>query len=286
MGRTEDVELSPDNRLLAVAGYSTGRIFVFSIDIDASSPVPGVRLTGCLALRSPTLATPHGVTFLDDHHLLVCDRTADVCIFRVPPVSGETWETSIEPLAVIRGRGTLFASVKNPGSAACYPTAAGSFRVLVCNNHWNFISSHLVRLGRSIRAENEAILTDERLCIPDGVSISPDHAWFAISNHASGEAFLYRTTGDLGATSEPGAVLGGMVCPHGSRFVADDTIVVADAACQYLHVFRRSGEEWRGRQSKPARSIRMLSDDLFFMATSLRAKGASRGSPSIGPAGS
>jgi hypothetical protein len=146
----------------------------------------------------------------------------------------------------------------------CYPIAADCFRVLVCNNHWNFISSHLVYLDRPIRVENQAILAHERLCIPDGVSISPDNAWFAISNHASGEVFLYRTAVDLGATSEPGAVLGGMVSPHGSRFIADDTIVVADAACQYLHVFRRSGKEWTGRQSKPTQCIRMLSNDLFF----------------------
>jgi hypothetical protein len=264
LGRTEDIQLSPDNRLLALAGYSTNRLFLFSIDIDVSSPSPRVRLSACLVLESSVLSTPHGVAFLDDHHLLVCDRSADVCIFRIPSVSGEIRKMRVEPLAVISGKGTLFAKVKNPGSAACYPLAADSFRVLICNNYWNFISSHVVHLGRPLRVEHQAFLSDERICVPDGVSISPDRAWFTVSNHVSGEAFLYRTAVDLGAISEPAAVLGGMVCPHGLRFVGDDTIVVADAASQYLHVFRRDGNEWSGRQTRPAQSIRLLSDPLFL----------------------
>jgi hypothetical protein len=267
IGRAEHVELSPDNRLLAVAGFGVDKVFLFSIEIDLVSRSPRVHLGGCLSLRSPSIAAPHGL----------CNRAADACIFKIPSDVGETRGIDIAPRAVVSGKGTLFARVKNPGSADSCRLTENSFRVLICNNYWNFVSSHLVYLDRSVRVESQEILSSERLRIPDGVCMSPDKTWFAISNHANGEVLVYRAAANLGTSSEPAAVLGGMVCPHGLRFITDDTLIVADAACPYLHVYRRDGEEWTGEQSKPSQSIRVLSDQQFFDGRTAAGEGGVKG---------
>lgn len=265
MRNCEDLALSPDNRRLGVAGFVVNKVFLFSLEIDRSERVPRVRLAGCLILNSPTTSKPHGLTFLDDEHLLVCNRWGDACIFRVPAHADGTREIDVAPLATIPGKGVLFARVKNPGSAGSCRVGEDRSRVLICNNYWNFISSHDIQLGRSPGIQDRGILSSDRLQIPDGISVSPDGAWFAVSNHARGEVLLYGdATGDLGTNREPAAALGGMVCPHGLRFLSDDTLVIADAACPYLHIYRRDGAAWTGERSKPSQSVRVLDDERYF----------------------
>jgi hypothetical protein len=194
----------------------------------------------------------------------VCNRTANACIYRVPSRIDDTREIEIEPRAEISGSGTLFARVKNPGSAISYRVADDCYGVLICNNYWNFVSSHYVHFGHSIKLERGGLLSGRSIRIPDGISMSPDKAWVAVSVHARGEVLLYRAKVAHSADSEPVGVLRGVVCPHGSRFVSNDTLVVADAACPYLHVFRRDGDDWAGEQNKPAQSVRVLGNEQFF----------------------
>ena len=263
LGRTEDVRLSPDDRCLAIVGYAANRIHLFGIDIDlASSSPPKVRLHDHRVLASPALADPHGVTFLGNEHILVCNRGADVCIFRIPPAGRGGPQLTVTPHQVIRGRGFVFARVKNPGSADAYPMADGGYRVLICNNHWNFVSSHVARPGVNTRIRHQGNLLDPRIRIPDGISISPDGAWVAISNHMDGEVLIYRNTERFSSDASPAAALKGIVCPHGIRFTPDGHVLVADAASQYLHVFAHEGS-WSGDHS-PRKSIRMMEDDRFY----------------------
>ena len=264
IGRTEDVKLSPDNRRLAIPDYFGKRIFLFSIRIDAGAASPGITLLDYSILSSSqSLREPHGLAFLDNDHIVVCNRAADVCVFRLPVPGDHPRERNVEPVARIRANGIFSARVLTPGSVACYELAEQRYRLLVCNNDWNAITSHTLRLGDGLRTRHEGILIEHRLRIPDGVSVSPDHAWIAISNHVDGEVLVYRNTSELHKKTPPTAILRGIVCPHGVRFTSDGKVLVADAASQYLHVFEAENGTWNGVQ-QPARSIRLVDDRTFY----------------------
>ena len=259
-GRTEDVRLSPSNRVVAVVAYSSNRIHLFSIDVELRT-TPSVRLCEHRVLASPAIVEPHGIAFLGDDHLLVCSRGADVAIFRVP--EPEHGDRPLDPVHVIGGRGLVFAKVKTPSSVDGHDLTANRHHILVCNGQWNFVSSHTIHLGSPIEVRHNGNLVDPRIRIPDGVTMSHDGSCFAVSNHADGEVLVYANTVAFSSRSGSVASLQGMVCPHGLRLLSNGTMLVADAATPYLHVFARSGPEWRGTHL-PAKSIRMLDDDRFY----------------------
>jgi hypothetical protein len=264
IGRTEDVKLSPDNSRLAIPDYFGRRIFLFSIRIEPGAASPRVTLLDYSILSSSrSLREPHGIAFLDNDHVIVCNRAADVCVFRIPLSGEHPRERNVEPVARIVGNGIFSARVLTPGSVDCHEIADKHYRFLVCNNGWNAITSHTIQLGKGVRTRNEGILIENRLRIPDGVSFSRDHAWIAISNHVDGEVLIYRNTSELNKTTPPTAILRGIVCPHGVRFTSDGKVLVADAASQYLHVFESENGNWKGVQ-QPAGSTRLVDDQTFY----------------------
>src|SRR5262245_58078834 len=74
LGRTEDLRFSPNNRRLAVAGFTRNRISVFDIDITSSGNKTHVTLTGGVELVSRALQYPHGVDFIDDDTVITTNR--------------------------------------------------------------------------------------------------------------------------------------------------------------------------------------------------------------------
>jgi hypothetical protein len=263
IGRTEDITLSPDNRRLVILDYFGKRIFVFSIRIETAAISPQVTLSDFAIMPSDSLREPHGVAFLGNDHIVVCNRAADVCVYRIPVPGHHPRERRVEPLARIKGNGLLSARVLTPGSVDSYEMAANRYRLLVCNNNWNAITAHSVSLGRFIKIKHEGVLIENRLKIPDGVSISGDSAWIAISNHVDGEVLVYGNTASLHRRTPPAAFLRGIVCPHGVRFTSDGRLLVADAASQYLHVFESKGGSWNGVQ-QPTKSVRVMDDETFY----------------------
>ncbi|MDT8387283.1 MAG: hypothetical protein RQ736_07205 [Thiogranum sp.] len=138
ISRTEDVKLSPDNSRLAIADFARNRIFLFSIHIQGlenNAAPPRVQMLDYSVITSDSFKQPHGVTFLGNDHLLVCNRAADVCVYELPAPGDHPRERTLEPHQVIRGQGVLRARVKTPGSADCYALGDRCYRVLVCNNH-------------------------------------------------------------------------------------------------------------------------------------------------------
>ena len=223
IGRTEDIKLSPDNTRLAVVDASDNRIFLFSILIDRTSATPRITIFDYSIISSVSLRYPHGVAFLGQDHIIVCNRQADVGVFRIPPAGKEWRERNVKPLKTLNGKGILLAKVKSPGSVDCYEIADNCYRVLVCSNNWHIVTSHIIKIGNSIRIRNQGVLIENALKIPDGISFSVDHAWIAISNHVDGEVLIYKNTPELNRKTPPTAILRGMVCPHGVRFALDGT---------------------------------------------------------------
>lgn len=261
--RTEDIRFSPDDRRLAVVDYSAECLHLFEVDLSPVAAGGGVALRGCCVLKSPTFRSPHGVAFLGATHLVVSNRKAGVDILRLPEPAGGVREVEVEPLARIRGHGGLGGRVKTPGSVDVTSRPDGTFLVWVCNNRWDTVTSHIVRVGRRIRITHEGVRIERGLRLPDGISVSPDRRWIAVSNHAHGQALVYANEQALDRRSTPAAVLGGSVCPHGLRFSADGRrLFVADAASRHVHVYEARDGAWPS-VAQPDASIPLVDPDTF-----------------------
>ena len=264
LGRTEDIRLSPDNTRLAVVDFLENRIFFFSIRIDNTTATPKITIFDHIILSSASLRGSHGIVFLGNHYIIIGSRNGDVGVFRTPPFGQGSRECNIKPMKTINGKGLLLAKVISPGSLDCYKIADDCYRVLVCNNHWHVVTSHTIQIGNSIRIRNHGVLIEQAIKIPDGICVSMDHTWIAVSNSLTGEILIYHHTPDLNKKTPPTAILRGMVCPHGIRFTADGRRLFAvDAASPNLYVFECTSGGWDGVQD-PSQSIRLLDDESFY----------------------
>lgn len=264
IGRTEDIKFSPTNDSLAILDYFGKCIYLFSVQLENSATYLSVNLTDYSIITSESLHETHGVAFLGNNHIIVCNRSGDVCIFKIPLPNERPHNLPLEPRARIRGNGLFRAKVITPGSVDCYQISKDCYRVLVCNNSWNIITSHLITLGNAINIRHEGILIEQQLRIPDGVSISNDGAWIAVSNHVDGEVLIYENSPHLSRATPPSANLRGIVCPHGVRFTSDGRVFVADAASQYLHIYERNNDYWSGNID-PVNSVRVINDETFYL---------------------
>jgi len=263
VGRTEDITLSPSGSLLAMAAFAKNKVYIFSISTGKLTRNISIEIIDYTVLASDRLNQPHGCTFLDDEHLFVCSRMGDATIFRVPTPNHRMGELRDPPLLVIPGSGYLTAKVKTPGSVVAFPVGTKRFRCLVCNDQWHFVTAHTVDINEHPKLINEGKLIEEALEIPDGIALSPDRRWIAISNHVSGEVLIYPNTRGLDKRTPPVARLGGIICPHGIDFDNDGNIYVADASSPYLHLFERPSSGWRSI-TKPNLSVRLMDNDSFY----------------------
>ncbi len=248
---------------MALAAFARNKIYLFSLSIARGASGVDIRIPHVAVLGSDSLIQPHGCAFLDEDHLIVCNRGGDVCLFRIPAPEDFPGEVRVRPLASICGQGFLRAVVKTPGSAAAYQDGPNCFRVFVCSDQWHFVTAHTISLGDDLHVVNEGILIENALQIPDGIALSPDHRWIAISNHVGGEAIVFENAPGLNRKTAPAARLGGIICPHGLSFDARGHLYVADASSPYLHVFEKPENGWESR-TQPSRSVRLLSNDMFY----------------------
>ncbi|MFK7977888.1 MAG: YncE family protein, partial [Halioglobus sp.] len=191
---------------------------------------------------------------------VVANRHGDVTGFKVP-ADEKHGELFLEPCFMLAE--SKQTKIQNPGSVDIYRHEDGAYRMLVCNNHLHTVTSHTLKGAEDISVSGHRVLVRKKLIIPDGLTVSPDKQWIAVSNHVTGELIVYRNTLRVNRFSAPVAVLGGIVCPHGVRFSSDGRrLIVADAASAYLHLFERDGEAWHS-QSAPTKSVRLLSKSQF-----------------------
>lgn len=265
IGRTEDIKFSPNNGRIAVIDFLAQNVFVFRVDISFLAETPRAVVRSYAILSSPCLRYPHGLCFLDDSYLVVANRKGDVSIFRLPDMDLDRPEPEASPLCTISAKQHFRTKVRSPGSIDSYQLGAREYRILVCNNYEHTVTSHRLNVdGSTVHVRNDGVVLERGLQIPDGISISPDREWVAVSNHVQGQALLYRNNERMNRQAGPTIVLQGIVCPHGIRFSKDGKrLFVADAASPYLHFFE-AGDGW-GAAPHELNSVRMMDDHTFFV---------------------
>lgn len=258
LGRTEDVRFSPDNRRLAVAAFNRHRIAVFDIDIAASGTGSKVALTRVTEICSTHLKRPHGLDFIDDETLIVANREGDACIFRIPSDESVGQVRELPAIQVMRVGGASL--LEAPGSV--WVDRSGC-EALICNNASSCVTRHVLDRDSGYAVRSSEILLRNGLDLPDGVTVSRDRRWIAVSNHNAHNVLLFENTDALGADSTPLGILRGAHYPHGLRFSADDRfLILADAAAPYVHVYAKDDQGWRGVRN-PVATFRVMDDALF-----------------------
>jgi DNA-binding beta-propeller fold protein YncE len=114
------------------------------------------------------------------------------------------------------------------------------------------------------------------LDIPDGIAVSHDERWIAVSNHNTHEVMLFDASASLGPWTEPAGILSDVDYPHGLRFTPDDKhLLVADAGAPLIHVYER-GSGWAGAHG-PIRSVTVLDDETFIRGRANPQEGGPKG---------
>ncbi len=275
LGRTEDVMFSPSGRRLAVAGFRANRIAIFEIVIDTTANGDKVCLTDVVEIEAPTLDEPHGLCFLDEHTLVVANRHGDVEIFEAPAPGATMTRHHVSARQKFGGgSGRL---IHTPGSVAAYPLDAHTVELLVCNNYSDTVTRHTLDRRRDYEATSDTVLLANQLDVPDGISISPDGAWMAVSNHNTHSVLLYDRSRTLHPGAEPDGILRNVLCPHGVRFTHDlEHILVADAGAPYVNVYAKNGKSWKGRRD-PCSVFRVMDDTVFGRGRTNTQEGGPKG---------
>ncbi|CAN7618519.1 YncE family protein [Mesorhizobium sp. LjNodule214] len=257
IGRTEDVRFSPDNRLLAIAGFGRKRCLILGIEVEPASDGPEVTIHDHMELTSDCIGEVHGLDFIDDRTLAVANRDGLVGIFSLP--AGEPAGRSLEISPRRQIKSGLLCKLRTPGSIAVIRESRNRTSLLVCNNYTHRVTRHVVDRLLGYRALRNQVLLKRGLDIPDGIALSHDGQWVAISSHGTKDVKIYSLSGPLGPDTEPAGILDNANYPHGLRFTADDRhILVADAGSPRLHVYDSEGG-WT-----PSRSLVVLDDETFL----------------------
>jgi DNA-binding beta-propeller fold protein YncE len=260
LGRTEDVQFSPSNRRLAVAGFHHNRIAVFDVAISRCAGKAQVALNGVVEIEAEMLKGPHGLCFLDEDTLAVANRDGSVEVFGMP-VAGAAANGEATRRSTVSGGPS--SRIVTPGSVAAVALDDDTIELLVCNNYVNSVTRHLLNRRGDFVSSADEVLLQRGLDVPDGICISPDRRWIAISNHNTHSVLLYDRSRRLGPDSEPDGLLRNVLCPHGVRFTFDqEFILVADAAARYVNVYRRDGETWCGTRD-PVRLFEAVTPEVF-----------------------
>ena len=269
LGRTEDLQFSPDQRRLAICGFTENRILVLGLAVERGrGQVPRVSAGSCLELTCPGLRQPHGLAWIDDGTLVVANRKGGLLVLAVPATAAEGPRVAATPLLDLAGDGGH--GVTSPGSVAVARRGRDRFDLLVCNNFEHSVAR--LRLGRDagpgsgggfkVLASRRLLARD--LAIPDGVAFSAKRRYIAVSNHDRHRVDIFRNRPGLSKASAPIASLALPGYPHGLRFAGGDRLLlVADAGAPLLHVFRSDSGAWRGAL-EPRASIRVMDDQTFL----------------------
>lgn len=263
LGRTEDIRFSPDNSLAALAGYGRNTCLVVTMRIAQGNGGPSIFLDDFVEIHSPAIADPHGFDFIGNDRLVVANRTGAITIFRLPLLPYNGRAVTLTPERSISRIG-LFHRLRTPGSVAVVPHAENAFDILVCNTFAKRVSSHRVKPGGQTVFTHGRVIAESGLDVPDGIAVSPDKRFMAISNHNNHCVSIFDLKGPKGPDATIAGTLTGPSYPHGLRFSPDGkSLYVADAGQPFIHKFDAPDGNW-AVNLVPAKSVRVLSEQVFL----------------------
>ena len=270
LGRTEDVRLSPSGRRLVIACYVRDVVAVADVELTATADGPAMAIENVELLSSPTIHEPHGVDFLDDETIVVASRCGGLGVFRLPAPGAATGDWELNPVAHAASSDPL----DGPGSVAVRRTGVNRHEILACVNWAHTIRRHEYEDGALTAGD---VAAHRWLDVPDGVAISSDGRWVAISNHFAHTVFVYEHASLGGAEAAPVGILRGVTYPHGLRFAGgDERLLVADAGAPHVHVFAASERGWHG-VAYPAATIAVMDDETFLVGHRSPEEGGPKG---------
>ena len=264
IGRTEDIKFSPDSSKFIIVDFLESKIHLFTYQIKEAKPERFVEITRYCLIRSREIKDPHGVSYLGDERIVVSNRAGGVTIFKIPDLQEEITEVELKPEKTISEKGLFTASVTTPSSVHTVQLTEDKYRIYVCNNLRHTISTHVITVKGEISIKNEGILIENSLRFPDGLSVSPDRKWIAISNHDYGQVVIFKNEPGLNKKTPPSVVMKGPVCPHGIRFSSDGRkLFVSDAATQYLYIYRSEDGNWDNAEGS-AQTVEVVDEESFY----------------------
>jgi hypothetical protein len=232
---------------------------MFKLSLRSSCQEKEITVTDVTEFSSACFKSPHGLDFIDEGTIIVANRDGDVCILRLP--SDQDWRScELEPIGVIPAGEIL----DSPGSVCVVQIDPNCYEVLICNNYRNNVTRHLLDMKRGFVVRRNEVLLETGLALPDGICISKDRRWIAVSNHETQCVSIYKNTRSLNELSEPVGRLLGVNYPHGVRFSSDSNfMVVADAGSPFLHIYARGRATWQGSRD-PLTSLSVMSEQVFL----------------------
>jgi hypothetical protein len=267
LGRTEDLRFSPGGGRLALVCYARDQIALAEVRIGASSAGLDVAVTRLDLLSAKGLREPHGVDFADEDTLVVGNRGGGIGVFRLQDEGVE------RTLVRLPGAGPS-PLLDSPGSVAVRPLGGGRGEVLACNNWKGTITRHTLEPSGALTGGE--VLAAKLLDLPDGLALSGDGRWLAVSNHDGHNVFVYAYA-TLDERSDPVAILRGARYPHGLRFDAGaDRLLVADAGSPFVHIFERGAHGWSGARY-PSATMTVVDEHAFALGNRNPREGGPKG---------
>jgi hypothetical protein len=275
LGRTEDVKFSPDNRRLAIAGFTKNKILIVDSCIEETTIRKRVTLSNCITITSPSLRSPHGLCFIDNQTIIVANRDGEAAILTLPQVSDGESIFELSALQTIHANEAQL--LKTPGSITASRIGLDLYEVLICNNYAHTVTRHILDARETFRAIRNEILLQKGLAVPDGIAVNSDMSWIAVSNHNTHSVLMFRNDSTLDPSSEPAGILSNVCYPHGVCFTQNNNFVlVADAGAPYVHLYAKTRGDWKGKRD-PIASIRTMDDEIFLRGRCNSQEGGPKG---------
>lgn len=264
--RTEDVCFSPDGTLLAIASYYINKIFIFKLELQQDHGKLQILLTDYLEINSSNFDHPHGIGWFDNQTIIVANRKANPAVIPLPTIWPNDRVCNLRPIQTLKFGKLAVPDVQKVGanSNLCVSKLDQNlFAVYVCSNNGNVVTHHILNANNNFQVENSKILLKKDLKVPDGVRVSDNGNWIAVSNHLCDCVHVYSTQSDLTVESAALALLKGTLFPHGLGFYDDDRIiVVSDSGAPFVHFYYSPTGDWNG-EFLPVYTMQVISNEDF-----------------------
>lgn len=274
VGRTEDVRFSPDNKRVALPGFRQGSCLILDLEFVRQGNEQHIEITGFVDIRSEAICRPHGLDFIDNDTLIVANRRGWVSVFDLPRERGLNRTCSLEPARVIRKAG-LWRKLRWSGSVCVVNSDPKKTEILVANNYHNRVTRHV--FGNGSPLQSVELLLENGIWLPDGLAVSPDKRWIAVSNHNTRSVLVYDRQRKLNRRTAPSGVIFGARFPHGLRFThGGRRLVVADAGNPFVHIFGSDDGTWNGERN-PIASMKVIDEENFAKGHKTLKEGGPKG---------